>query len=72
MGMTGENTTHAAVVICPSCGEQYNSPERVTEVLRNSGFCINLTCLHDLTHQPFDAILALKREGRRSADRRVS
>ncbi len=56
-------------IVCPSCGEVYDSPERVTEILRNSGFCVNLTCLADLTHQPFDAVLLRakeeKREGRR-------
>jgi hypothetical protein len=71
MGMTGEKTERASAIICPSCGEVYDSPERVTEVLRNSGFCTNLTCLDDLTHQPFDEVLARVKEPLRNADRRA-
>jgi len=73
MGMTGETSTSVRIV-CPSCGERYESPERVAEILRNSGFCINLTCLQDLTREPIDAVMAQKRKTdttRRSTDRRA-
>ena len=73
MGMTGETTSRTvASIICSSCGEVYDSPERVTEILRNSGFCVNLTCLQDLTREPFEAILSRKKDTtRRSTDRRA-
>jgi hypothetical protein len=71
VGKTGGDTDTRPAVICPSCGEVYDTPERVTDVLRNSGFCVNLTCLHDLTREPFDAVLLKAKEERR-ADRRVS
>lgn len=73
MGMTGETTT-AIRIVCPSCGERYESPERVTEILRNSGFCVNLTCLQDLSHEPIDAARVQRRQTdttRRSTDRRA-
>jgi len=71
--MTGDTTSRlAAAMTCPSCGEVYDSHERVTELLRNSGFCVNLTCLEDLTSLPFEAVLARKKDGtRRSSDRRA-
>jgi len=56
---------------CPSCGEVYDSRERAQEVLRNSGYCVNITCLEDLSHLPFGALLARETDGRRSADRRA-
>lgn len=59
----------SASIVCPSCGEVYDTPERVTDVLRNSGFCTNLTCLEDLTRLPFEEILLEAKEGR--ADRRA-
>jgi hypothetical protein len=71
--MTGDTTKSRAVsIVCPSCGEVYDSPERVTEVLRNSGFCVNLTCLQDLSREPLEAVLR-RQEGatRRSSDRRA-
>ncbi len=73
MGMTGDTTSRpTSALTCPSCGEVYDSPERVTEILRNSGFCVNLTCLEDLTSLPFDAVLARDQKGtRRSSDRRA-
>ena len=71
MGMAGDTTSKAPSVICPSCGEEYNSPDRVTEILRNSGFCVNLTCLHDLSSEPLEAVLRLKDTRRRAADRRA-
>ena len=72
MAMTGDTTkTRAAVVNCPSCGEVYDSPDRVTEILRNSGFCINLTCLQDLSREPLEAVLHRKDGARRSTDRRA-
>jgi hypothetical protein len=71
--MTGDtNSRLASALTCPSCGEVYDSPERVTEILRNAGFCVNLTCLEDLTSLPFEAVLARDNKGtRRSTDRRA-
>ncbi|HVR86924.1 MAG TPA: hypothetical protein VMU54_21555 [Planctomycetota bacterium] len=75
MGMTGEHASSTAVsIVCPSCGETYESPERVGEILRNSGFCVNLTCLQDLTSEPIDAAARHRRNDtatRRSTDRRA-
>ena len=72
MGMTGDSTRTVSSVVCPSCGEVYDSPERVTEILRNSGFCVNLTCLQDLTREPIEAVLSRKKDStRRSTDRRA-
>ena len=72
MGMTGEKTKTSASVVCPSCGEVYDSPDRVSEVLRNSGFCVNLTCLHDLSAQPLEAAIGQKKDtGRSTVDRRA-
>ena len=73
MPMTGESSA-AVSIICPSCGECYDSAERVTEILRNSGFCVNLTCLQDLSSAPLDAALAPRKENkatRRMTDRRA-
>ncbi|HLY10811.1 MAG TPA: hypothetical protein VKW04_16030 [Planctomycetota bacterium] len=73
MGMTGDTST-AVRIVCPSCGERYESPERVAEILRNSGFCVNLTCLQDLASEPIDAARAQTRKTdttRRSTDRRA-
>jgi hypothetical protein len=71
--MTGDTTSRTATaIVCPSCGEAYDSPERVTEILRNSGFCVNLTCLEDLSNFPLEAVLSRKKDGaRRSSDRRA-
>ena len=55
-------------VVCPSCGEVYDTPEQIGRMLHNSGFCTNLTCLQDLSAEPFDAIRFSKREGRRASD----
>ena len=73
MGMAGDTTrSRTSSIICPSCGEVYDSPDRVTEILRNSGFCINLTCLTDLSHEPLEAVLLRKGDTtRRSTDRRA-
>ena len=72
MGTTGDTGRITAAMTCPSCGEIYDSAERVNEILRNSGFCVNLTCLEDLTNLPFEAVLARKKDGsRRSSDRRA-
>lgn len=70
MGMTGEVTS--PTIVCPTCGESYDSPRAVREVLRNSGFCINITCLKDLSHLPLDSALARGRGERRAADRQAS
>lgn len=71
MGMTGEQTKSEALVVCPSCGEIYDTPELALRVLRNSGFCANITCLADLSKFPLDAVLALKGEGKQGRDRRA-
>ncbi len=72
MGMTGENTNTKLAIICSSCGEVYDSSDRVTEILRNSGFCVNLTCLQDLTSEPLEALLPRQKDTtRRSTDRRA-
>jgi hypothetical protein len=73
MGMAGDTAKiRVSSIICPSCGEDYDSPDRVTEILRNSGFCVNLTCLHDLSREPLEAVLRLKEPPRRAAaDRRA-
>jgi hypothetical protein len=73
MGMTGDTTkSRVASIICPSCGEVYDSSDRVTEILRNSGFCVNLTCLQDLSREPLEAVLRQKNGStRRSTDRRA-
>ena len=70
MGMTGDTTRSKSAVICPSCGEVYDSPDRVSEILRNTGFCVNLTCLTDLSQQPLEAVLR-RTDTRRSTDRRA-
>ena len=74
MGMTGEASDTALMIVCPTCGELYDTPARVREILRNSGFCANITCLRDLSHLPLEAALALERGERRSrdTDRRAS
>lgn len=57
MGKRAEPACAEPVVRCPSCGEVYDSRERIREVLRNAGYCVNLTCLADLSHHPLGAIL---------------
>ena len=72
MGMTGDITkTKAVSITCPSCGEVYASPDQVGAILRNSGFCINLTCLQDLSAEPLDAVIRRQEGTRRSTDRRA-
>ena len=73
MGMTGDTSARLAyVIVCPSCNEAYDSPERVTEILRNSGFCVNLTCLEDLSTMPLEKVLARRNDStRRATDRRA-
>jgi hypothetical protein len=71
--MTGDTST-AVRIVCSSCGERYESPERVAEILRNSGFCTNLTCLQDLSQEPLDTAMEARRNTdtrRRSTDRRA-
>ena len=68
---TGEHVqVEEAVVVCPSCGEVYDSPESAAAVVRNLRFCVNLTCLQDLWRFPLDEVLARGREGMRP-ERRV-
>lgn len=73
MGMTGDTTSRlTSSISCPSCGEVYDTPERAAEILRNSGFCVNLTCLQDLSHLPIEAVAARKKTNtRRASDRRA-
>ena len=70
VGTTGGTET-AAFILCPSCGGVYDTPELVSDLFRNSGFCLNLTCLEDLTAEPFDAVVSHGGEGRRAADLRA-
>ena len=72
MGMTGD-TTASISIVCPSCGERYESPERIAEILRNSGFCVNMTCLQDLSSEPIDKATRRRKntDTRRSTDRRA-
>jgi hypothetical protein len=42
----------------------------VAEILRNTGFCVNLTCLTDLSQEPLEAVLR-RTDTRRSSDRRA-
>ncbi|HEX7902098.1 MAG TPA: hypothetical protein VF950_30340 [Planctomycetota bacterium] len=60
------------IFVCPTCGEIYDSPASVRDLLRNTGFCVNITCLSDLSHLPLEAALAPERGERREADRRAS
>ena len=69
--MAGDTTRSKSSIVCPSCGEVYDSPDRVTEILRNTGFCVNLTCLTDLSREPLESVLRHKDTGRRAADRRA-
>jgi hypothetical protein len=69
--MTGEQTRTETAVVCPSCGEVYDSPDLALRVLWNSGCCINITCLTDLSKLPLEAVLARKREGIQAFDRRA-
>ena len=70
--MNASTVNAPAAVICPSCGEVYDSADRVRDVVFNSGFCVKLTCLEDLSSEPFDAILSMQSEGKRASDRRAS
>ncbi len=74
MGKSGELSVSVASVafVCPSCGEVYDSRDRALEVLRNSGYCVHITCLEDLSHLPLGDLLVRERDGRRSSDRRAS
>jgi hypothetical protein len=65
--LTGD--TSVLSITCPSCGEVYDTADRVAEVLRNNGFCVNLTCLQDLAMEPLDEVLARKKGSRRAGDR---
>ena len=71
MGMTGEASDTSVIVVCPTCGELYDSPASARDLLRNMGFCVNITCMSDLSHLPLEAVLAPERGGRRDADRRL-
>lgn len=70
MGMTGETgNTATLAIVCPSCNEVYDSAEGVREVLRNSGHCVNLTCLEDLSRQPIHEFFPQSGNGSRASDR---
>ena len=71
MGMTGEASDTSVIIVCPTCGDLYDSPASVRDVLRNTGFCVNITCLTDLSHLPLERVLARERGDRRQADRRA-
>ncbi len=44
-----DTDTVSVFVACPDCGEEYTSPEHYWAVLDNNGYCLNITCLADLT-----------------------
>ena len=70
MGMTGETGTTATFSItCPTCGEVYETADQVWGVLRNSGHCVNLTCLEDLSPEPIHEFFSRNGAGCRAADR---
>lgn len=74
MGMTGGVSDTAVLIVCPTCGELYGSPDQVREILRNWGACLNITCMTDLSRLPLETALALERETpveRRLTERRV-
>ena len=69
MGMTGESTSTAAIaIVCPTCGDVYDTADQVREVLLNSGHCVNLTCLEDLSSEPVHEYFTRSGEGRRTSD----
>jgi len=71
--MTEHSPAHAVdVVVCPSCGEIYESPEQALAVLLNSGYCVNLTCLQNLSGHPLSAIRSREKSDRRATDLRAS
>ena len=62
--LTGD--TAVLCITCPSCGEVYDSAETVGGVLRNNGFCVNITCLQDLTRESLDEVA--RRKNKRHGD----
>ena len=66
MGKTGEATEPSVIIACPTCGETYDSPVSARDLLRNMGYCVNITCLTDLSRLPLETVLAPERGGRRS------
>ncbi len=45
------------VISCPTCGETYDSSDKIQQLLINVAHCVNLTCLEDLSDQPINAVL---------------
>lgn len=41
--------TDASAVTCPDCGEIYGPPDKLAILLDNNGYCVNLTCLADVS-----------------------
>jgi hypothetical protein len=70
MGIENDSDTAVLTVTCPSCGEVYDTASRIQAVLRNNGFCVNLTCLEDLSREPLDELLSQRKGTRRFSDRR--
>ena len=66
MGTTGEASDTSVIIACPTCGETYDSPASVRDLFRNMGFCVNITCLTDLSRLPLETVLAPERGDRRA------
>lgn len=41
--------SRTAAITCPTCGDVYDTPQKIREMLSNCGYCVNITCLQDLT-----------------------
>ena len=44
-------------ILCSSCGEKYDSEEKIQQLLINVAHCVNLTCLEDLSDLPLQEAL---------------
>ena len=79
MAATGDRSSRTAFrdIVCRSCGEPYETQATLGAVLRNGGFCVNLTCLADLSDQRIEEAYdrcdrnERREPGRRETDRRA-
>ena len=55
-------------IVCPTCGENYETKDAVRRLLINVAHCINLTCLTDLSDLPIDEVLGSFSERRRQRE----
>ena len=44
-------------VVCPTCDEVYDTPDKVAQLMLNVVHCTNLTCLTDLSDQPIEMVM---------------